>query len=552
MRKFFENAMKPLALLSVMAGAASAANAQFQLRTQSVASGLILPLYVTAPNGDNNRLFAIEQRSGTTGRIRVINLPGGLTGTIYLSVTGIATGNEQGLLGLAFHPNFLQNGYFYVNYTRSAQAGISAGSTRIVRYQANAPFATSTSANAASATILLEIPQPESNHNGGWIGFGPDGYLYISMGDGGCFNDQNNAACGSVFAHSTGGNAQDLTSNLLGKMLRIDVDGLDNIPGNADDDGFPADPNKLYSIPPDNPHVANANDDEIFINGVRNPWRPSFDRATGDLWIADVGQDVREEINFIPFGTGGGRNMGWRCTEGFRNTGLSGCTFGDPAHTPPILDYGHTTVVGPTNILGCSITGGYVYRGASIPCFQGHYIFADYCSGDIWSFMRLPNGTIANLVDRSAELDPPGSQTIQNVTSFGEDAAGELYIVDQTGGEVFRVFAGPVGAPDCNNNGIIDNCEIAAGLTPDTNNDGVPDVCQPTTCDSIDFNNDTSLFDPQDIDAFLSVYGEGPCIPGTATCNDIDFNNDTSVFDPCDISSFLLQFAEGPCTPCGN
>ncbi len=536
-----------------ISGLAGSALGQFSLRTQSVATGLSRPLYVTAPPGDFARLFVVEQRSGTIGRIRIVNLPANsLNATPFLSVSPVSTSSEQGLLGLAFHPDFLNNGYFWINYTLPAQSGISAGSTRIVRYRANLPYATSTTAAAASATTVLEIRQPENNHNGGWISFGPDGNLYVAMGDGGCFNDQNSTQCGSVFNHSTGGNAQDITDNLLGKMLRLDVDGLDNIPGNADDDAFPADATRLYSIPTDNPFVGISGDDEIWMYGLRNSWRNTFDRATGDFWIADVGQDAREEVNFVPFGQGSAWNMGWRCLEGTRSTGLSGCSPSDPTLRRPILEYGHTTgtAIGPTTILGCSITGGIVYRGASVPCFQGHYIFADYCTGDIWSFRRDSGGAVANLVNRTIELDPPGSQIIQNVVSFGEDASGEMYIVDQTGGEVFRVFVG--GSGDCNANNIIDSCEIAAGLTPDVNANGIPDSCETTVCNDIDVNNDGASFDPQDIEAFLSIFSEGPCVPATQTCDDIDFNNDAGLFDPCDISSFLAVFSEGPCTACGQ
>ncbi|HLP82922.1 MAG TPA: PQQ-dependent sugar dehydrogenase, partial [Phycisphaerales bacterium] len=244
----------------VMVACAGGANAQnLTLSTTRVASGMARPLYVTAPAGDNSRLFIVEQRTGSvspaTGRIRILNLPANtLNATAYLSVGNLSAGSEQGLLGLAFHPDFLNNGYFYVNFTRTAEAGVSAGSTQIVRYRANAPFATSTTADPASATPVLTILQPDANHNGGWMSFGPDGFLYVATGDGGCAND---STCGgtapSVFPHVAGGNAQDRTQNLLGKMLRLDVDGADNVPGNADDDAFPADATRNYSIPATNP-----------------------------------------------------------------------------------------------------------------------------------------------------------------------------------------------------------------------------------------------------------------------------------------------------------
>lgn len=421
------------------------------LTTTRIAFGLSRPVYVTAPPGDYNRLFIVEQRAGSIGRIRLFDLTTNtLQATPYLSISPVSTASEQGLLGMAFHPDFLNNGYFWVNYTDSA------GTTQIRRYRANAPFATSTTADASSGTIVLTIAQPQNNHNGGWLAFGPDGYLYIGTGDGGNANDTGTG-------HTSGtGNAQDITSNLLGKMLRIDVDGPDNIPGNADDDGFPADPNRLYAIPPDNPFVGLNGDDEIWAYGLRNPWRNSFDRETGDLWIADVGQDAVEEIDFQPVTSTGGENYGWRCMEGNTCTGLTGCTcvigcVGSPL-TCPIFTYTHAA-----DGFSCSITGGYVYRGCAMPDMHGIYFFADYCSNRIKSF-RYDGTTITEFTDRTTELDPPGTLSITTVSSFGEDARGELYICDLSGGEVFRII--PVTAtPDCNSNGIPDQCE-SGPLTP--------------------------------------------------------------------------------------
>ena len=522
-------------MLVACAGVPLAAQAQ-QVATTRVASGLSGPVFVTSPVGDNNRLFVIEQRSGTTGRIRIINIPANtVNSTFFFTISPVATGGEQGLLGLAFHPNFLQNGYFYVNYTRSAQAGVSAGSTIIARYRANAPFATSTSADLTSGQTLLEIPQPESNHNGGWIAFGPDGNLYIASGDGGCANDNSCGGGGPGHTPNTG-NAQDVTNNLLGKILRLDVDGPDDIPGNADD----ADPStqRPYRTPATNPFNGTNGDREIFAYGLRNPWRDSFDRQTGDLWIADVGQGAREEINFVPATLGAGWNFGWRCLEGTRNTGLSGCNPNDASLFGPILEYGHSESIAPTFLTGCSITGGYVYRGSAIPCLRGNYIFADYCASAIFSFRRSPTGPLINVVNRSAELAPGNGQAIQGITSFGEDNRGELYICDQNGGEIFKIIPNAANqGPDCNGNAVPDSCEIANGEIADANANGVPDSCE---CDS-DLNNDGNS-DQGDIDYLINVIAGGSNTTGI----DPDFNRDGNA-DQGDIDALINVVAGGAC-----
>jgi glucose/arabinose dehydrogenase len=430
-------ALPALALL--LAPTLASAQGNPPLDTVRVASGLARPVFVTAPVGDTSRIFIVEQRTSNIGQIRILNLPGNtLQAAPYLSISPVATGNEQGLLGLAFHPDFANNGYFYVNYNNAS------GTTIIARYQANAPFATSTSADAASATPVLSIAQPFSNHNGGWLAFGPDGFLYIGMGDGGSANDPGNRA-------------QTITGQLLGKMLRIDVNG----------DDFPADAARNYAIPPTNPFAgATVGDDEIWHYGLRNPWRNSFDRATGDLWIGDVGQNAIEEISLQPAGMGG-LNYGWRCMEGFNCTGLSGCTCNGPTLTLPVHAYPHSGGA-------CSVTGGVVYRGSAICGLQGTYFFADYCNSQIWSFRYAgaPNPTITN---RTTELAPGGGFAINNPSSFGEDANGEVYICD-LGGEVFKIVPGTI--TDCNANGVHDGCDIAGGTSQDQNQNGVPDECE--------------------------------------------------------------------------
>lgn len=434
------------AVLTILAARAeargSAAGAGIpELDTTRVANSLSMPLFVTAPPGDFNRAFIVEQRiTGTsTGRIRILDLttsPPTLQSTAspYFTVSPVSTGDEQGLLGLAFHPDFLNNGYFWVYYTNP--------STQIVRYQANAPFATSTTANLASATTVLSFSQPFSNHNGGWIGFGPDGFLYIASGDGGSANDPGNRA-------------QNIDL-LLGKMLRIDVDGADNIPGNDDDDGAIGQNLAPYTNPPSNPFVGVAGLDQIWAYGLRNPWRASFDRLTGDLFIADVGQNVWEEIDFQPASSIGGENYGWRCMEGNHCTGLTGCTCqigcGSGVLECPIYEYSHGS--------GCSITGGYVYRGSAIPSLQGTYFFADYCSAQIWTFSYSQGSGVTNFMNRTGELAPGGGLSINSITSFGEDAAGEIYICDRGSttaqtGEVFKLIPGPPANNNCINATLI-------------------------------------------------------------------------------------------------
>lgn len=276
-----------LLLAPLAAGFSSlCANAQTPLTTELVVDGLERPMFVTHAPGDFERLFVIEKR----GRIRVL-LNGSLLPTPFLDIDAIVGGgtsdwSEQGLLGLAFHPEYQTNGLFYVDYTDT-----SGGDTIVAEYMVSA---NPNIADAGSARQLIEINQPQSNHNGGWLGFGPDGYLYIATGDGGGGGDDDSGHTAGV------GNGQDITDNLLGKMLRINVDG----------DDFPGDPASNYAIPVDNPFVGIIGDDEIWAFGLRNPWRNAFDRETGDLWIADVGQSAWEEVDFQDAASAGGENYG--------------------------------------------------------------------------------------------------------------------------------------------------------------------------------------------------------------------------------------------------
>lgn len=364
------------------------------------------PLFVTHAPGDTERIFIVEQG----GRIKILR-QGVILVAPFLDLSSLVDPQgERGLLGLAFHPDYDQNGHFYVNYTDLGD------DTVIARYKVLE--ANPDRADAGSETILLKIHQPAPSHNGGWLGFGSDGLLYIATGDGG---DSFDTGVGHTMET---GNAQDITDNLLGKILRIDVDG----------DDFPNDPMRNYAIAPLNPFVGIEGDDEIWLYGLRNPWRCSFDPLTSDLYIADVGQFDFEEIDVHLGGSAGGENYGWRCMEGPACTDLKGCTCNDPAWTTPIHSYSHEDVP-----FRCSITGGEIYRGCAIADLVGTYFFADFCSGQIWSF-RFDGGTsISNFLERTAELRPERPLRITGISSFGRDAQGELYICDIDDGEVFKI-----------------------------------------------------------------------------------------------------------------
>lgn len=385
-----------------------------------VATGLLEPVFLTAPPGDGARVFVVEQH---TGQIRILRRnTWTLDSTPFLTVPGISQGSEQGLLGLAFHPDYATNGFFYVYLTDPT--------SRVRRYRVSA---NPDLADAASGTPVLAFTQPQSNHNGGWIGFGVDRYLYIASGDGGGSND-------SDAGHTSGtGNAQDITANRLGKILRIDVDA----------DAFPADPNENWTAPADNPFVGVAGDDEIWVYGLRNPWRASFDRETGDFYIGDVGQGACEEVDIQPATSAGGENYGWRLREGVIATPSGGVGGAAPAGAVnPFLDYSHGGVSVCSNpggsFTGIAVTGGYVYRGPA-SSLRGRYFFADFGRGRIWSAIwdgSSPAGfngrNYTSLVDHGSDPDfAPDLGTIDTISSFGEDAEGNLYVLDHGDGEVF-------------------------------------------------------------------------------------------------------------------
>jgi autotransporter-associated beta strand protein len=394
------------------------ASVQAATNSERVASGLSRPVFVTAPTGDSSHLFIVEQ---WTGKIKILNRDSNtINATPFLTVAGLSTSSEQGLLGLAFDPNYSTNGRFYVNYTDSS------GNTQVQRYERSS--SDPNIANPASALPILSIAQPQSNHNGGWLGFGPNGYLYISSGDGGGSYDDDAGHDATV------GNGQSLNT-MLGKMLRVDINS----------DSFPADPNNNYAIPASNPFATDGGLPEIWAYGLRNAWRPSFDRATGNLWIADVGQGTREEIDFQPASSPGGINYGWRLREGLVQTPTA---VGGPkpaGAVDPIFDYPHSG----GGVSGISITGGYVYRGP-IAELQGQYFFSDYGNPKLWT-LTYDGSTLTGPVDLTSQF-APNAGAFNQIVSYGEDSDGNLYIVDLDG-EIFKVGPEPawIGASSTNN-----------------------------------------------------------------------------------------------------
>ena len=364
------------------------------LSAKLIASGFSRPVFVTAPPGVKDRLFVVEQR---TGKIRILLLAtGAIDATPFLEVTGLSTGNEQGLLGLAFAPDFATSGFLYVNFTNTA------GTTVIRRYKVSS--ANSNVADPAGALDVISIPQPFANHNGGWIAFSPkDKFLYISVGDGGSENDPNKTSQNPKL--------------LLGKMLRIDV---------AKDD-FAGDPTRNYAIPADNPFVGKPDFlPEIWALGLRNPWRCSFDRKTGDLYIGDVGQNKFEEIDFQPAASMGGENYGWSLKEGKHP--FKPVPGPAPALIDPIFEYTHEN--GEQAVIG-----GYVYRGTALPEIVGMYFFADL-TGFVTSF-AFDGNAVHNQLDRTDELFPTGGPSA--FSSFGEDGQGEIYLVNLLPGEIYKI-----------------------------------------------------------------------------------------------------------------
>ena len=345
-------------------------------------NGLSEPVDIQTAPGDTNRLFIVEK----TGTIRVFR-GGALEPRAFLDISSrVSSGSEQGLLGLAFHPQFAANRRFYVDYTDGS------GNTHVVEFLASAGLDSATTTERE----ILFVSQPAANHNGGQVAFGPDGYLYIALGDGGGSGD-------------TYGNGQNLGS-LLAKLLRINVDA-----------GSP------YSIPSDNPFASQSGAlGETWDYGLRNPWRFSFDRSNGDLYIGDVGQDLYEEVDYEPHGAGG-KNYGWNIMEGLHCYGSSTCN--QAGLTLPVVEYSHQD--------GCSITGGYVYRGSEIPGLDGTYFYGDYCTGIIRSF-SINQGKAIDARDWTSALRTQSGGPMAGLSSFGQDARGEIYLA-LLSGEVYQI-----------------------------------------------------------------------------------------------------------------
>lgn len=359
--------------------------------------------FVEITHAGDSRLFVAQQN----GLIRILNADGSINPTPFLNISSIiSTGSERGLLGLAFHPDYATNGYFYVNYTNTS------GNTVVARYSVNA---SNPQIANPTGTMIITVNQPFSNHNGGCLRFGPDGYLYISLGDGGSGGDPGNRAQN--------------TNDLLGKLLRIDVDGA--LP---------------YVNPAGNPFVGTAGADEIWAYGLRNAWKFSFNKNNGDLWIADVGQEQIEEINKVD-PTLAGLNYGWRCYEGNSPNNTTGCP---PAAnlTFPFAQYTHTDTG------GCSITGGFVYTGSAYPNFQNKYFFADICVNKV------------GMVSETGTISYSGNLAGGFYTTFGEDQNGELYVGSSTNGTVYKLV-------DTDQLGVVENQINSFKIYPNPANDAV-------------------------------------------------------------------------------
>lgn len=402
-----------------LAAAVAAVPARAQLSLSPVGTGFSQPLFLTAPTGpgaDPNTVYVVQK----TGQIRLLNTATQAIGATFLDLPTVLgagqllTAGEQGLLGMAFGPGFSNgNGFVYVDYT--GNNGTTQGETRVDRF--TVAGGSIVAGSRANVLTFARNVVGATNHNAGWIGFGPDNNLYVNTGDGGSGNDPN-------------ANAQN-RAVLLGKMLRI-------TPNTGAGGG--------YTIPATNPFVGNTSGfrQEIFAYGLRNPFRASFDRGTGNLYIGDVGQNTREEVDFIPAGSNGGQNFGWRRWEGSGlNPGVSDTTPTAAEVIFPIHDYGRANG-------DATVTGGYVYRGGDIldggQSLDGTYIFGDYISGRIFSFRYGGTGTVGTVTDRSPQMNSQAILGGSSLDSFGEDSIGRLYVID-IGGQIYRITGAPVPEP---------------------------------------------------------------------------------------------------------
>jgi len=441
---------------------------------ERVASGLSSPVYATHAPGDRDRLFVLEKG----GAIKIVDLSTNTVSGTFMTIGDTDPGGEGGLIGMAFHPDYFNDGqigfgkfYVYVTVDNGGipiDGVISPFTARIREYSVTA---NPNVANPASANEVISWVKPRDNHNGGWIGFNPNvtpgepQYLYINSGDGGKQGDPDN-------------NAQTIVNETLGKVLRIDVN----------DDAFPADDARDYAIPPTNPFVGITGDDEIWAYGLRNPWRGSFDRLTGDYWVGDVGNSSREEIDRRAYGASGPTNFGWKRYEGDLDSTPAQPTPSD--YVPPVYDYMRTT---PSGFEGRAVNGGYVYRGPD-PDLQGLYFFSDSQVKNAWTIDTSDLANADTNVDNiDFELGSLYSSSVNTMVSFGEDAVGNLYIVDYTGsnGEIYRIVTSTLIAGDYDADGDVDDADYAewkanfgatsgAGLAADGNGNNVVDAADYT------------------------------------------------------------------------
>jgi glucose/arabinose dehydrogenase len=485
--------VKPGFLVAAAAAAVAAfvsgpagAGPGIRVDTEVVTSDLEIPMYLAVAPGDLERLFIVER----AGRIRIVK-NGVLLETPFVDIADQVNSDppEGAMSSLAFHPDYQSNGYLYVTYTDLNGDGV------VARLQVTADPEV---ADPGSLSLLLTVAQPGLHHNVGWLDFGPDGFLYVGAGDGGI--------------NTAGQFAQDPQS-MLGKVLRIDVNG-------------PA----PYGIPTGNPFVGGPGLDEIWALGLRNPWRCSFDRQTGDMWIGDVGEGAWEEINFQPAGVGGA-NYGWNCMEGSEcHAPADGCVCDEPALTGPVYQYDHLT--------GCAVIGGYVYRGSALTALQGMYVFSDLCAYKVWA------------------LDPAdySVRQLEGISvapySFGQDHDGELYILspldvrkivivdcndnqipddqdiaDETSSDCNANGIPDECEPDCNDNGVADGCDIIDGTSPDDNGNGIPDECD----DPADLDGDGTV-GVNDFLLLLAAWGTCPDPPEECPA-DLDGDGSVGVTD---------------------
>lgn len=441
-----------------------------------------VPVFLTHAPGDSTRLFIVEQG----GVIRTASRAGAVNPTPFLDISAeVLHERECGLLGLAFHPDYATNRRFYV-YFSSITDRFGADDTIVAEFTRNA--ANPAIADNASGRVILRIPNSLSNHNSGWMAFGPDRHLYIACGERG-----------------ESANAQVVTNNLLGKILRIDVDGADNLVGTGDDDAFPNDANKNYAIPAANPFVGCAGDDEILLWGLRNPWRNSFDRANGQLWLADVGEGTPGEITIVNVANDAGRNLGWPCLEGGVGN-PNGCASAPAGCTTRPL---YNPIIGETEA-GCALTGGYVYRGCAIPSLRGFYIYSDFCSGYVRALRNAPQGPVDSWM---------GLEFVGTISSFGEDQDGELYMCDLSGRRILKIV------PE-------NSCALGCSAYCPADLDGGQMNGQPDCAVTID-----------DLIYFLNAFEDG------SDPADVDDGNMQGYFDGAvtidDLVYFLVSFENG-------